>query len=259
MFDIDSVSYKNKFRAYPPLAKFLIIFSFLIMSLFSKSATFSLLVALLAIVLILYSNNFKMLNFFKFICFSTLFLFLLGTLIILFITPSTSFFNLTFFSLNLKVGKEALNTALFVLSKSAAGIFLMLLFSFSTPSVDIFSSLKQFKLPTIVFELAILIYRYSFVILEQLFQMIYAADTRLGFSDLKKSLVTIATISANLFIKSLTFAQQSFYALESKNFSSNFIQYKPPQNLTFKWIITICFIFLSLYVLEYIIANMGFI
>jgi len=250
MFDIDSLAYQNKFRNFPPIAKFLIVFSFLVLSLFSKSATFSLLVAILAIFLLIYSNNFKIFNFFKFICASTLSLFLLSALIIIIITPSSSFFEFEFFNLNLKVGKEALNTAILVLAKTAAGIFLMLLFSFSTPSVDLFASLKQINFPPIISELAILIYRYSFVILEQFFQMFYAADSRLGFSDLKKSISSISIIAANLFIKSLSFAQQSFYALESKNFTSNFVQYKQPNKLNFKWAMIIIFNFLLLFLIE---------
>jgi energy-coupling factor transporter transmembrane protein EcfT len=108
----------------------------------------------------------------------------------------------------------------------------MLLFAFNTPIPDLFLGLRKIGLNKDIAELTILIYRYSFMIFEQLEQMLIAADCRLGFRNIKSTLNSFGIISANLFLKSLDFSQRAFYSLQSKNFSGNFEPFKKPKNIS---------------------------
>jgi len=133
------------------------------------------------------------------------------------------------------VTEEGLSLATLVFLRTFAGLFVMLFFAASTPIPHIFNSLKSVGLPDYIAEVTIMIYRYSFMMLEQSSQMLRAAGCRMGFSGWRNSMRTMGMLAANVFIRSLEFAERSQYAMQSRNFGGGFPVYRKPAGMTPAW------------------------
>ena len=96
--------------------------------------------------------------------------------------------------------------------------------------------MRGLGLPAFLAELVVLIYRYSFMILEQAAQMFTAAECRLGFCTIEQSLRTTGQLAAELFGRSMDFAERAEAALQSRNYTGEFTPYRMPAPLTAGWI-----------------------
>jgi cobalt/nickel transport system permease protein len=88
----------------------------------------------------------------------------------------------------------------------------------TTSITDIFITLRRLHVPRVVVEIALLIYRYIFVIIEVSAKMNTAQKLRLGYSGWTKRIRSIALISANLFIRSLEQGERTFIAMNARGY-----------------------------------------
>lgn len=114
------------------------------------------------------------------------------------------------------VSQAAQLRAALVMSKAIGAISCLYLLNLSTPMVEIISVLRKARMPEIVIELMYLIYRYIFVLLDMYHSMKDAAKSRLGFTDLVKSIHTSGKIYSNLLARSYQKALINFDAMESR-------------------------------------------
>jgi energy-coupling factor transporter transmembrane protein EcfT len=92
-------------------------------------------------------------------------------------------------------------------------------------------------MPVEIIEIIVLVYRYSFLMLEQLQVLWNAASARLGFSSYRRSFRTVASIAVNVFVSSLDMADRSSNALLCRNFNGTFPVFRPPKDITVAWIL----------------------
>jgi cobalt ECF transporter T component CbiQ len=161
---------------------------------------------------------------------------LIGVIIIALTQAGSPVYSYSIAWLAISVTREGIDLAALVFTRSLAGLFVMLFFASSTPVPHIFSSLVRIGVPVYIAEMAMLLYRYSFMILEQSEQMLNAAGCRLGFSGWRTSMRTTGTLAANLFIRSLEIAERSQNALYSRNFDGTFPVFRKPSPVTATWI-----------------------
>jgi cobalt/nickel transport system permease protein len=100
-----------------------------------------------------------------------------------------------------------------VLIKSTLCVATALLFSTTTPYVDLLQTLKSWKVPSLLITMLALMYRYMFVFFDELGRMQRARTSR-TFVD-KRMLVwhSLATIVAQLFIRSTERAERIYAAM----------------------------------------------
>lgn len=117
-----------------------------------------------------------------------------------------------------------------VLSRALGGISCLYLLSLSTPLTEIIAVLRRARLPSVVVELMYLIYRYIFVLLDMYRTMRDAAESRLGFVGLRRSLRTTGMIYGNLLARSFRRASSCFEAMESRCYDGElgFLERKKP-------------------------------
>lgn len=232
---IDSLAYRSRALNWPPAGKLFLSICLLIGSLSSYNMYGPLLVLGVGLFLFLYSVNGKVPSFIFFLIATVMCFNMTGSIVILFTQAGTLVYSISLPGHVIAVTAEGLNLAALVFLRSFAGLFVMLFFASSTPIPHIFHSLTRMGLPAYLAEIAILVYRYSFMILEQSGQMMNAAACRLGFLGWRNSARTTGTLAANLFIRSMDFAERSRSALESRNFRGSFPVYREPPDMNAAW------------------------
>jgi energy-coupling factor transporter transmembrane protein EcfT len=83
--------------------------------------------------------------------------------------------------------KESIRAAMLISTKAMCSITCLYMISLSTPVHEIIGVLYKCKIPKIMIELMYFVYRFIFILLESYHNMKTAADTRLGYINLKRS------------------------------------------------------------------------
>ena len=112
--------------------------------------------------------------------------------------------------------------------KNFRGFTCLAFLALTTPMTELFSVLEFFKIPKIVLELAMLMYRYIFLFLDEAINMYHAQETRLGYSSLKKSVKSMGMLGSNLFIRTWLKGEQAYIAMESRCYDGSIKTLKQP-------------------------------
>ena len=103
-----------------------------------------------------------------------------------------------------------------VVARAAGAVSCLYLLSLSTPMPELLAALRRLRVPGILLDLAVLIYRYIFILLSAHREMRAAAASRLGYDGLGRSLRTTGAMYGNLLAKSFRRAGACFDARESR-------------------------------------------
>lgn len=250
MFAIDNLAYKSPFRAWPPLGKLLLSLSLLCASILSPTPLVPLLVFLIGLALLYLSTGLRLPRIMELACLNTFALLAISVLAIAFISGSgDAIWSSEFFGFGISVTSSSANLAILVFMRAIAGFTVLLFFATSTPIPHLFIALRQAGIPKHVSELTVLVYRYSFMVVEQAGQMWQAADCRLGFHGVRRMVSTSGYLLGNLFIRCMDFAERSQKALECRNFNGSFEPLHLPSRLTWEWAAAAGVCFASLFIL----------
>ena len=256
LFAIDSLAYNSPFRAWPPLGKLLLSLSLLLASLLSPTPLVPMLVFAAGLSLLYFSTRLRLPRIMGLACLNTFALLAISVLIIAFMSGGGRvLWSADFFGASLPLTSSSANLAILIFTRVLAGFTVLLFFSTSTPLPHLFIALRQAGMPAHVSELTVLIYRYSFLVLEQAGQMWQAADCRLGFRGVSRSLSTSGYLIGNLFIRCMDFAERSQKALECRNFRGSFEPLQLPAKTDAKWAAISAASFLAFYILGALFAN----
>ena len=115
--------------------------------------------------------------------------------------------------------------------------------------------MRSLRLPREISELVILVYRYTFLVLEQSERMFVAARCRLGNRGLKNSLKTFSRIAVGMFTRSIDAAERSQTALYCRDFRGDFPSYRQPAPLTAAWALLAVLSYLGLFLADRFISS----
>lgn len=124
--------------------------------------------------------------------------------------------SIRLFDYSLAAHKDGFNLGLLAVSRVLGGTSCLFFLAFTTPTMELFSALKYLKIPSIVVELSMLIYRYIFVALEEAVKMHHAQKMRLGYSEFKRSLYSFSLLAGSLFIRAWDRGERLFIAMNSR-------------------------------------------
>lgn len=144
-------------------------------------------------------------------------------------TP-TGIWNIPCFSGYFIMTAAAQSSARIVLARSLGAVSCLYFLSLSTPMPEILAVLRKAHVPSVVIELAVLIYRYIFILLSTYRNRRDAAASRLGFDGLRKSIRTMGCLYGNLLADSFKKAGACFDAMESRCYTGEirFLSKKKP-------------------------------
>ena len=121
-----------------------------------------------------------------------------------------------FFHGCLTVTAETQAVSRLVMARALGAVSCLYFLSLSTPLPEILAVMRRAQIPSVISELAILIYRYIFVLLSVYRDMKNTASSRLGYGGFRKSLRTTGAVYGNLLAKSFHRAGACFDAMESR-------------------------------------------
>lgn len=108
-------------------------------------------------------------------------------------------------------------TFLRVMGGLSSQFFLVL----TTPMTSILLILRKARIPKVLIEMSMLIYRYIFVFIEVMETMHAAQELRLGYSGLKKRLRSTSLLIANLFMRTLEQGERTFTAMSARGYDGD--------------------------------------
>ena len=231
MFDntLDSYAHYNDLKDMNTFFKVIFAITTMLVSLISTSPVVPVLIALFISFLIVFQAKIPWKFYLKFL--SVPFLFGLITFIFmsLFFGVGAHILDLGIF--NLAITEDGFNLGLLTFSRVLAGFTCMSFLALTIPMTELFSELERLKIPQIVMELAMLMYRYIFIFLDEGLNMYHAQETRLGYSSLKKSFKSMGMLGSNLFIRTWVKGEQAHIAMESRCYNGSLKTLKAPESL----------------------------
>jgi len=111
----------------------------------------------------------------------------------------------------------ALNIFFSVMGSLSCLFFLVL----TTSITDLSLLLRRVHVPTVLVELAILIYRYIFMFMEISHTMTTAQKLRLGGTGWMKKIREVSLLAGNLFIRTLEQGERTFVAMNARGYDGN--------------------------------------
>lgn len=226
---LDNYSHSNGLRNVSTFFKVLFALSTMLVSLISTSPLVPLLITILVSCIIIFEAKIPWKFYLKFLTVPLVFGFLTFVFMSLFFGIGAQILNLGIF--NLAVTQEGFNRGLLVFSRIMGGFTCMAFLALTIPMTELFSELERFRIPQIVIELAMLMYRFIFLFLEEGINMYHAQETRLGYSSYKKSFKSMGMLGSNLFIKTWIKGEQAYLAMESRCYDGSIKTIKEPESL----------------------------
>ena len=124
--------------------------------------------------------------------------------------------------LTLTVTTGSVNEGTLILSHIFGGMCSLFFISLSTPATEIFSLAKKCHVPAFFIELAMLIYRFIFIIIEQAEITYHAQIMRLGYMKRKGSVDAFGCMAGALFIHSWESGEKMLAAMDCRCYTGKY-------------------------------------
>lgn len=129
------------------------------------------------------------------------------------------------------VTAESLDTAEQLLWRSMAAVSCLFMIAATTPVAHLVAWLSQFAPLRPVMEIALLTYRFLFVILQTAGQIYTAQQSRLGYHNWQRSLAAMSLLAASIGRKAFLTARELSVTLTARNYTDRLVYRYPPQQL----------------------------
>ena len=221
---LDDYAHSNGIKNVNEYFKVLFAILTMLVSLISTSPVVPLTIFILVTFLIIFKAKIPSKFYLKFITVPFIFAFITFVFMAVFFGTGVPILNLGIF--NLAVTADGFNLGFLVLARIMGGFSCLAFLALTTPMTEIFSILEDIKIPQIVVELAMLMYRYIFVFLDEAINMYHSQETRLGYSSLKKTYKSMGMLASNLFIRTWVRGEQIYITMESRCYGGSIKTFK---------------------------------
>jgi cobalt/nickel transport system permease protein len=231
MFDniLDTYAHSNNLKDMNTNFKVLFGILTMLVSLISTSPIVPFIIAIFMSGLILFKAKIPWKFYLKFLVIPFSFALLTFVFMAIFFGIGTHILELGIF--NLAVTEDGFNLGLLVFARVMGGFSCLSFLALTTPMTELFSVLRLIKIPKIVLEIAMLMYRYIFVFLSEAITMYHTQETRLGYSSVKKSIKSLGMLGSNLFIRTWMKGEQSYITMESRCYDGTIKTFKKQRNI----------------------------
>lgn len=146
----------------------------------------------------------------------------------IFFYGTTPLFAISFWGFRLVGYEEGLAQGFLIMSRVIGGVSLILFLSMSTPTNKLFLAASWFRVPKIFIELALLVYRYIFVLIEEVITIKDAQKVRLGYHNWRQSMRSLGILGGSLILRAYDRAERVFEAMLARGYSGTMaINYQP--------------------------------
>jgi cobalt/nickel transport system permease protein len=120
------------------------------------------------------------------------------------------------------VTRESINQGFFVFSRIIGGMSAVCFIALTTPMTDLFIVMRQCRVPDVVIDLAMIIYRTIFILLDQVIQIYHAQVMRLGYSSWRESVHSFSSLCGAAFIASWESGEDLIQAMDARCYDGKF-------------------------------------
>ena len=138
--------------------------------------------------------------------------------------------------------REGLYRGLLIMWRVIAGISLILFLSMSTPAYKLLGAARWLRMPATLIELLLLIYRYIFVLLDEMIVMQEAQRVRLGYLNWRLSMNSISILGAGLILRSYDRAERVYDAMLVRGYNGADLSIRGGRLRNFDYIAILIFI-----------------
>lgn len=156
--------------------------------------------------------------------------------------------------LSLIIYKRGLSESLLIMSKVAGCVSLVIFLSMTTPVNELLGASLWFRIPKTWIEIAAVTYRYVFVLIEDASTIRDAQKVRLGYSNLSRSMQSLAELAGSVFIRAYDQSVATADAMRmrgytgaSKTFFEKRFKFKDAVHLIFFLMVLFLLVTLNLY------------
>jgi cobalt/nickel transport system permease protein len=242
--NLDKYAHSNGLKDVNIYFKVLLAISTMIVSLISTSPVIPLIITFFMSFLIIFKAQISWKFYLKFLSIPFTFGFMTFIFMAIFFGVGAPILNLGIF--NLSVTVDGFNLGFLVLARIMGGFSCLAFLALTTPMTELFSVLENLKIPKIVLEIAMLMYRYIFVFLDEAINMYHSQETRLGYHGLKNTYKSMGMLASNLFIKTWIKGEQVYIAMESRGYNGTIRTLKPQHNIRTRNLVVLFFFEASL-------------
>lgn len=217
MILIDKLCYTSKLRYKNAGEKFFFSLAALCFCIVSKSVVLALFVLAAAAFLSVFIGGVSFRRYLRLMTIPSMFLLLTTLTVILQIsrTPMDAF-ALSFSGFYLTGSFTSIFQGLQLMLTALASVSCLYFLALSTPLTDILSVLRALRLPRLIAELMILIYRFIFILLETASAITLSANSRLGNRNFRTSMRSFGLLSSALFIQAMRRSNALYDAMEAR-------------------------------------------
>ena len=217
MFVVDKLCYSSKLRYVNPYEKFFFAMLSLIFTIASRSIALGLLVMGVNSYITVIKGGISWRRYKRLMSIPLVFLVLSTVAIIInFSRTPLDAFAINFGGFYLTSSFAGIHKGVQLIVTALASVSCLYYLSLNTTMVDILAVLKGLKLPDLIVELMMLIYRFIFVLLETASAISTAQNSRLGNKDYKTSMRSFGKMVQALFIRAMKRSSLLYDAMEAR-------------------------------------------
>ncbi|OGU15881.1 MAG: cobalt ECF transporter T component CbiQ [Geobacteraceae bacterium GWC2_53_11] len=228
---IDTYAYSNRWRKVHPGEKGLFALLCLTSALLSRTALLPLAVAAITITMTVLGAGIPWRNYLRLALLPALFL--LWSCLALAVSFSGGEIHLAeipFLHLTISLSRQGIDQAELALARSLGASLSLLFLALTTPMTEIMGLLRSLGAPRLMIELMTIAYRQIFVFLEITGQIRAAQEARLGYASPRLAMKSLAGLTGNILLRSLSRARQNHQALLARGYDSKLRFLSPPHN-----------------------------
>jgi len=223
MFIIDQIAYTNKLKNVHPMEKFCFAILTLLVALMSRENMPLLMIILMMCSVLIFRAGVspgKLLSLLS--CpFAFLSLGVIGIIVSITNSANGSLLALPAGNYWLIITKENLYEGIYLTLRALASVCCLYFLALTTPMTEIMSILKKLGVPGILREMISLIYRSIFILIEMANYIHLSQDSRLGYSNFRRSYYSLSQLISCIFLKSCNHAGQMHKALMSRGYEGD--------------------------------------
>jgi cobalt/nickel transport system permease protein len=129
--------------------------------------------------------------------------------------------------------QEGIDRGVLVGSRMLGAFSLLLILGFVTPAHDIFRALHWFRIPKGWVEIALMTYRYIFVLLDDACDIATSQKIRLGYVGFRQSLSSMGTLAGSVLVRSLDQSLRTHEAMTARAYTGQ-MPFVPMRRLDLK-------------------------
>lgn len=224
MLIIDKYAYTNKLKDKNPLAKFYFAIFFLILAIVSKK--FYIHIAILSVMFFITITIAKipLKKYIKMILIPSSFLVLSILAILISVSKGNGEYiiSMELYNVNIGITNGSIENGRILFTRSLSAITCTFFLILTTPMNDIIYILKKHRVPKLLIEIMVLIYRFIFIFLEEYKNIYTAQQLRFGYINIKNSFKAFSALISVLFARIMLKYEHMEMALDSKGFDNEF-------------------------------------